>query len=373
VKRLLLVGMTLLLSAGGASALQPDLKSTKGIPRDKAIADGIQRIEQECNHNGGGNWSQWFAKLQPFRTHLELRIKQAKAFNPQASGPFEGRMPVLEAKGEPPLFETAPANYIPYLYDAADMDSWLSKRPVLKTVPEVSRWLKKKGIDLIFIPVPKATEVYPDRQVEETPADRLVAPHMRKLVLELLQADVEVVDLLPLFLKARDENPEMLYLPVDPHWSIRAQQIACREIATRLRRYSFMQEALNQPPAYQLVTVPMRPKSAGYEALSPDQKKRVDSMAYAIFQLKSLKGQPTLSADSPVILIGDSFTDGVMQTLPQHLNMPINNASNPGQITEAIKDFVRDPSLLEKCKVIVWISNHAAFSHECCWGIPPLP
>jgi hypothetical protein len=373
VKKTYLIGTIFSLLVCSAAAAQSGHQKPEGIPRNKAIAGGIQLIEQECARHGNGNWNAWFAELQPFRAQLELRIKEAKAFNPQADGPFEGRRPVLEAKGDPPLFETAPADYIPYLYGPADLDAWLGKLPVLKSIPDVSHWLKRKGIDLIFVPVPRATEVYPDRMVEAVPADRIVAPQMRKLALDLLRADVEVIDLLPVFLKARDENPGMLYWPADPHWSSRAQQIACREIATRLRRYSFIQEALNQPPSYQLVAVPTRPNFAGYEALTPGQKKRVDSMDYATFQLKSLRGQRTLSADSPVILIGDSFTNGVMQTLPKHLNMPINNASNPGQITDAIKDFVRDPSLLQKCKVIVWISNHAAVSRECCWGLPPLP
>lgn len=63
-------------------------------------------------------------------------------------------------------------------------------------VRATSRWLKKQGIDLLFVPAPKMAEIYTDSIVlRGVPADQIVSPHMRKLLFELLADDVEVVDL----------------------------------------------------------------------------------------------------------------------------------------------------------------------------------
>src|SRR5437879_1631055 len=102
------------------------------------------------------------------------------------------------------------------------------------------------------MPVPKMTEAYPDRQAQPCPADRIVAPHLRRLWLELLQKDVEVIDLLPAFLAMPDRDAQPLYFPDDPHWGPRGWHVAAKILAERLQRYLYVRCAREKPPIFQL-------------------------------------------------------------------------------------------------------------------------
>ena len=138
-----------------------------------------------------------------YRASLYARIGEAKPYNPTAEGTFEARSRVLEGRGDFALFESSPENYLRYLYDPESLKQFRTRRPVVAA----ARWLKSLGIDVIFVPVPKMTEVYPEHFADHCPSDRFVAPQVRRIVLELLESDVEVVDLLASFLDASDTDP----------------------------------------------------------------------------------------------------------------------------------------------------------------------
>ena len=64
--------------------------------------------------------------------------------------------------------------------------------------------MKRRGIDLLYVPIPAIEEVYPENFLDAAPADLTVQPAMRRFMLSLLERDVEVVDLLRPFQAARD-------------------------------------------------------------------------------------------------------------------------------------------------------------------------
>ena len=198
--------------------------------RASAIRETMEVIRAECQRNAGGDWSRWSKQLQPVREDLTRKIRTGKALNPTATGYFEARSPVMEGRDNFPLFESAPDHYLLHVIDPASLDSFRKEQPVAIAV----RWLKQQGIDVIFVPVPKMTEVYPEYFTDHCPSDRIIAPHVRQALLELLEADVEVVDLWHAFQEERDKDLEPLYLPADPHWGPRAQAIAVRLVAARL-------------------------------------------------------------------------------------------------------------------------------------------
>jgi hypothetical protein len=217
------------------------------------------------------------------------------------------------------------------------------------------------------------TEVYPEHFADHCPPDRIVAPHMRRLLLDLLEADVEVVDLLPSFLEERDKDPAPLYQSADPHWAPRAQAIAARAIAARLKRYDFVARALAGPAVSKAVEAPYAPASRGsaFPALTPAQRRRAEqAQPRTCLVVTDLAGGQLMSPQSPVVLIGDSYNAGLIELLGREINLPVCHLTGGGQTTQRFKDFLRDPGLLKDCKVVVWlVSGHSLINP---WPLPPV-
>jgi hypothetical protein len=53
------------------------------------------------------------------------------------------------------------------------------------------------------------------------------------------------------------------------------------------------------------------------------------------------------------VLIGDSYNAGPIELLGWEINLPVCHLTGGGQTAQRFKDFLRDPGLLEDCKVVV--------------------
>src|ERR1700722_7867708 len=69
------------------------------------------------------------------------------------------------------------------------------------------------------------TEVYIEHFVRPCPTDGIIAPHVRRMMLESVEQDVEVVDGFRLFRSLRDVDSECLYNTCNAHWAPRASGI----------------------------------------------------------------------------------------------------------------------------------------------------
>jgi hypothetical protein len=300
-------------------------------------------------------------QLSTFRAELAARVRdteQTKTARPEA---------ILEGKNHFPLFEGNPGGYVGYLENAKSLEPFRQSH----SVAAAARWLKRRGIDVIFVPVPKMTEVYPEYFADHCPADHIVAPHLRHILEELLDEDVEVVDLLPAFLQERDTAPEPLYQPADPHWSARAQEIGARAIAERLKRYDFVAKALASPPLFKTIDIPYAQGSgrAALPFMSPEQKERALAAEPKTWPTVAHRnGGSLLSEESPVVFIGDSYNCGLWERVGREINLPIHLLYRSGSTTEVFKDFVRDPDMLKDCKVVVWVVCNSGLQFS--WSLP---
>jgi hypothetical protein len=344
--------------------------------RRAAIRRSIAALEQECATLGGGDWSKWYDRLAPVRAELQARV--------QAGSKGWGSPDYLiELPGTPVLFERS--DEIGHLAEAGELDSWIARRPVMPTVVKVKQWLEKQGIDLIFVPVPRAADIYPDRIAKSTPPDKIVAPQVKKLQLDLLKSDVEVLDLLPEFLVARTQSPESLSLPDDPHWGPAGQEIAARLIAERLSRYAFVQSAIAKPPLFHEKEV-SRPLTGGWrKLLTPEQVRRLEDSTQVIgtqiFDAQNREFQPIDS--SPIVLMGDSLCTSMNYLLApgsaldaqisKRINLPITVWMVAGNTVGLIKDTLRNPEMLKGRRVIIWLVQEPSVCSPTAWTLPPLP
>jgi hypothetical protein len=333
-----------------------------------AIRQTIETIRAECQRNAQGDWDRWIAQLAPLRDEIREKARAAKPFNPQAEGTFEARAAVLEGKNGFPLFESEPAGYLRHLTEPESLEVFRRGRAVL----DGARWLERQRIHVLFVPVPKMTEVYPEFFSTHCPPDKIITPQLRRVMLELLMEDVEVVDLLGTLLRERDAGDEPLYLPADPHWGPRAQSIAARVVADRLLRYDFVARAKALPATCDWNPAPYPPASEGaaFKALNPDQQRRALAVQPRFHLVPWDCTRPVWDDHAPVICIGDSYNGGFMEQLSRELNLPIRNLAGAGQTTQAFKDFLRDPQALEGCKVVVWLVCSTGLDAQH-WPMPP--
>ncbi|MBK9965863.1 MAG: hypothetical protein IPP07_13545 [Holophagales bacterium] len=133
--------------------------------------------------------------------------RRGHAEQPESERAFGGAVRGSGISRGSPRFEAWPSNYLRYLANAPlSTDAFISQTAFVSSIDAISRWLASHGVDLIFVPVPKMTEVYPEHFIAATPADRIVAPQMRRAIHDLLDKGVEVVDLLPPLPRGEEEG-----------------------------------------------------------------------------------------------------------------------------------------------------------------------
>jgi hypothetical protein len=337
--------------------------------RKKTIEDDRAAILAECQRAAGGDWAHWQAATNGYRAALKAEIDLLKSHG-KSEFNSEADLNALAGRQDFPLFEISPRVNLNYLYDSGSLDSFRKTRSVVAA----REWLRQRGIDLIVVPVPLMTEVYVEHFLDPCPPDGVIAPHVRQALLELLEADVEVVDLQRLFRGLRDDgDPEYLYNTCDTHWAPRGMRAAAKEIADRIARYRFGSRARLAPPifrtapgVYQFNGYIARIDSLeGWSALTPVQQERA-RRAQATYwpRVLTLDGEP-LSEDpkSPVLVIGHSYVRMFDEQLARELNLRIRVRLAEGQTTSFFWDFLREPEILKGCRVVVWVTTEQHMTH----------
>jgi hypothetical protein len=329
-------------------------------------------IDAECRRAAGGDWAKWQRDTEPYRARLKAKIGKLALLS--------GLYPVaLEGRDGFPLFEIGATDHLNYLCDPALLDDFYRDRPVVAA----RRWLGARGIDLVFVPAPKMTEVYVEHFVDPCPADGVIAPYVRRTFRDLLEEDVEVVDVFSLLRPQRAPCPDYLYHVADTHWAPRAIRLTAKEVAERIGRYEFGRTARAgrrvvkaESQGYETYA-PSGPLDMGTPAgrdgwltLSEPQRKIAEKVPVRKVDRVTLANGAGVRDDpgSPVLVIGNSYANNFCELLVDELNLLIGRHTTSGQTTEAFADFLREPELLDHCRVVVWVSTEQHLTH-----FKPLP
>jgi hypothetical protein len=335
-----------------------------------ARADVIHRdaeeIEAECRRAAGGDWERWQRDTAVYRAALQAKIDALKVFDPPRGAFPDSNIEPLEGKNNFPLFEVGPRAQLQFFYRPETLDEFRRIRAVVAA----HRWLGQRGIDLIFVPAPKMTEVYIEHFIDSCPPDGIIAPHVRRTLLELLNDGVEVVDAFPLFRHVRDADREYLYNTADPHWGHRGVRVIAKEVADRIARYRFGTSARYGVPIVK--ATPRRNSFAdtsdetvsnwapGWIAFSERQRAIARSAESSVYShVTTWDGrEPPEDRESPVMVIGNSFAQHFCVQLVKEMNLFVSSRWRPGGNTEAFGDFLREPEMLSHCKVVVWVTSN---------------
>jgi hypothetical protein len=332
--------------------------------RAAAIGRDAAAIEAQCQKAAGGDWDKWQRDTQSYRDSLKAKISALKANSPASptSSP-ETRYEPLAPRDDFPLFEVGSREHLNYLYDPATLIDFQRDRPVVAA----HRWLKRRGIDLILVAIPKMTEVYVEHFLDPCPPDGVIAPQIRRTLLQLLHDGVEVVDGFTLFRPLRDADAEYLYNTADTHWAPRGMRVMARDVADRIGRYRFGTRARYALPIVR--AAPGRygaddsPSGMGFlfawNALTAEQQRRAKPFqAMTQTEVKMPDGtKPPDDRTSPVLVIGHSYVWCFKEQLVKEMNLLTDSRSTPHQTTEAFGDLLREPELLEHTRVVVWVTT----------------
>jgi hypothetical protein len=325
--------------------------------RAAVIRTDSATIEAECQQAAGGDWSKWLDATAGFRAALKQRLEAVKfSYLP----PQMGQKPQLEmllfeplaALDDFPLYEIGSKAALRYLCEPDRLTDFRKT----KSVSVASRWLRRQGIDLVFVPVPRMTEVYCEHFIKPCPADGVIAPYLCQSFHELLREDVEVVDSFRIMRPRREPDPDYLHGAADTHWSARGARLVARQLAERMSRYGFIREARKGPRVVSESPDQTKPfPRNGWRTLNDEQKAKALRVSRDTPVVVGTDGRPAQpDPDGPVLLIGDSSAEELQDQLALELNLRLRTNWSRGQTTESFEDFLRRPELLQGVRVVVW-------------------
>jgi alginate O-acetyltransferase complex protein AlgJ len=242
---------------------------------------------------------------------------------------------------------------------------------------------KDAGIELIVLPVPPKSLVYPDKVGDfNRPAQRIDPLHQK--FYELLKSKgVQVVDVMPLMLEARKDDAQKgaLYCATDSHYSVRGCALMAEEAYKLIQDHEWVK---NHPK--QKIVSETRDLGIHGDLLPRDSKRRETLPVQYVGKKQGDRLVPLeVDKNSPVLVIGDSHTlvfhlggerhchgAGIVDQLALKLQFPVDLVgTNAGGATQVRRTVARkasgrnaDPQWLAGKKVIIWCFTARSFTED---------
>lgn len=258
----------------------------------------------------------------------------------------------------------------------------------LPAILDFKTQLDKAGVELLLVPVPAKAIIYPDMLSDKLAAgkdgfSRLDIQH-QSFYAELRKNGVKVLDLVPEFLRRRQEGTNQLFSKQDTHWSgqacvltakLIAQEIQTRPWFSALAKQKFSpewrtvelngdlwKELTNNPPPKETLPLRFVGKKAGtnLQPVEPDRS-------------------------SPVILLGDSHNlifhagddmqakgAGLADQLAIELGFAVDligvrgSGATPARVNLARRTRP-EPDYLAKKKLVIWCFTVREFTESSGW------
>jgi hypothetical protein len=340
-------------AARAASGVALVLPKTRPSPRPQPVADGIRKELATA----GGSWDAWAASLAPF----DEAVKHILAASPPTVKGIAGKDGYLFYR-----------NSLEYVV-GGDLERQPKGKNPLPVIVQFKKELEARGVDFLFIPVPTKAEIFPDEldPRQKALAGRVVNPYERKLLLDLTNAGVETVDLLPAFLAARVHAgkgaEEPLYQHEDTHWTDRGLRLAAEIIASRLKQYPWYAGLAAHAQPFHVKATTFTRYGDLHSRLPEAEKKHYKPETLAAHQVVRADGTPyDDDPDSPIVVLGDSFTGVYELTDAEHAGVSAHLARDIGYPVDLVMSYGGGPNVRQKLmrrgadslgtkKLIVWI------------------
>ena len=335
-------------------AAVPLRKLAKTAPSPKP--DAVQRaIEQELATRGDGSWKSWAQKLAPVRDALHKRLKAM----PRTVKAVSGKDGFLFYR-----------NSLEYVA-GGDLEAQRKGKNPLPVIVEFKKELDKQGVDFLFVPVPTKLEIYPEQLGAEFQAvsGQVVNPFFRKFLLSLAHEGIEVVDLLPAFLAAKTApgGAEPLFQHQDTHWSDRGLRLAADLLSQRVKKYPWYAELAKQAQPFGMRETSFTRFGDLQSRLPEAEQKSYSPETLVAHQvLRQDKQLYDDDADSPIVLLGDSFTAVYELTDAEHAGVSAHIARGISYPLDLVMSYGGGPNVRQKLlrrgeaaltskKLVIWL------------------
>lgn len=249
----------------------------------------------------------------------------------------------------------------------------------LSAILDFHEQLRKAGIELLVMPVPAKAAVYPEAissaiaKAGTNPPPRVDQSHQEFYAL-LKQRGLSVIDLLPIYLKHRNDAGGPLYCKTDTHWSGRGVELAAQAVEDEIKGRSWMKDL----PKPTLTSESRNVQLTGDLARMLDEQNPVRESLRLTFVGTGTELTPLApSRESPVLLMGDSHTlvfhDPTLVAsgagLPDHLALRLGVAVDligvrgSGATTTRIELLRRKDNLAGK-KLVIWCFSVREFTES---------
>jgi hypothetical protein len=251
--------------------------------------------------------------------------------------------------------------------------------------------LKEQGVDLILLPVPGKSSIYPEYLSKRYKSifDPAINIYADEFFQKVRDEGIKAIDPASILWKAKESQDKLLYLEQDTHWSPEGMKIVVRCLADTILSDGWAKEA--SPKSYKTKQVEVRRYGDLYDMLDIPN-------SYGFYQPKSIKTEKVIDSKteepcncdekSPIVLLGDSFVNiftkaemgwgehaGFAEHLSLKLNMPIDIiAINDGGATGSREQLARRPNALEGKKLVIWqFPTRDLTNPETQWKIVNIP
>ena len=254
--------------------------------------------------------------------------------------------------------------------------------------------LRDLGVELIVMPVPAKSVIYPDQlaaELSELSAPPRLDPDHVVFYTLLRQQGVELLDLTERFLQVRNHPRGPLYCLRDTHWSGVGVAVASAQLAGALLSRSWY----GAPPGD-------APHIADWRSATINgdlEREAADGVTGETLQIRSIgiaDGTDTRGAppepdpNSPVVLLGDSHnlvfhagddmhaTDGGLpEQLAFELGFPVDVVAVRGSASTAARvNLLRraqaDPTYWERKRMVIWVFSVREFTEGDGWPLIPI-
>lgn len=263
-----------------------------------------QKLFKDELDSYGGSYESWYQKNSVF---IEKQKKNISLLPKEQMG-IEG------ADGW--VFFRKTFDYIA----AKNLDKQATDKNPIKHIVAFKDYCDNNNTNLIFVPVPTKAEVYFEKTGVTGNDNRktIINSYGRKILADLQNAGVEVIDLLPHFLSAKVEDEkfkEHVFQKQDTHWTNRGLQITAELIAKRIKEYSWYDECDSLKEVFNSKDTSFVRRGDIVERLPETKQINYKPATLSAQRITTKDGKRYKgNRKMPILLIGDSFT-GVFESV----------------------------------------------------------
>lgn len=249
----------------------------------------------------------------------------------------------------------------------------------LPAILDFKAQLDKAGIKLIFVPIPAKATIYPEMISEHEDSTGRGDTYHQKFYDILRDHGVNVLDLVPVFLKNRFTDAGPVYCKQDTHWSGQGCVLAAKAIAEAIGTPSW----LGKIPKKNIETETRTAEIAGdlWQELG-DQNLQKERLRLTYIK----EGVGTSWRASPVVLLGDSHSlvfhagagmhaqgAGLPDHLAHQLGFPVDVVAVRGSgATPSRLNLYRRRDNMKGKRVVVWCLSVREFTEGQGWRLVPI-